>query len=165
MPGAPASLEERFRRIGWTETESGCWEWNGSRAKRGGYGQISGRGTVLKTHRLSHELHIGPIPEGHFVLHSCDNPPCVNPAHLRSGTPEENTADMWSRGRGFHMSASGEFASPAKLTWDQVLEIRSSPETGVALAKRFGVTKSAISSIRTGKTWKTRGEKHGIRQA
>ena len=78
-----------------------CWLWTGS-LNATGYGTIGkgGRGNgIYLAHRVSFELHHGPIPDGLFVIHSCDNPPCVNPAHLRAGTSRDNMQDAISRGR------------------------------------------------------------------
>jgi hypothetical protein len=74
-----------------------CWLWSGSTAK--GYGQMKVDGKVLRTHRVAYEAFHGPIPEDMHILHSCDNPLCVNPAHLRAGTMEQNMADMAARNR------------------------------------------------------------------
>jgi hypothetical protein len=80
---------------------TGCWEYCGCRFKKG-YGNIRVGGKSGKnrgTHRVSYELHIGPIPDGLLVMHSCDNPPCVNPDHLSVGTVADNVADMDAKGR------------------------------------------------------------------
>ncbi len=90
-------VEARFWRH--VATGDGCWLWTGQ-LDRDGYGTITGRGMKpVKAHRLSWELAHGRSPGKLWVLHSCDTPACVNPAHLRLGTPKDNTADMISRGR------------------------------------------------------------------
>jgi len=84
---------------------NGCWVWTASTFRaRNGYGKFNA-GTTAATsktvyaHRFSYELSNGPIPDGLDVLHGCDNPPCVNPNHLRLGTAADNSADMLRRKR------------------------------------------------------------------
>jgi HNH endonuclease len=88
------------RRLGNSEhMPSGCIEFRG-RLNACGYGvlRINGRSTLA--HRAAHELHVGPIPDGLQVLHTCDNPACINPDHLWLGTHTDNMRDMASKGRG-----------------------------------------------------------------
>lgn len=88
-------------------TEAGCWEWQ--RARMGaGYGNTRYQGKTINTHRLSYMLFVGPIPEGMYVLHKCDNPPCVNPEHLWLGTPADNMRDRDAKGRDRFSRARGE---------------------------------------------------------
>lgn len=141
-----------------------CWIWTGG-TNADGYGRIGRAGTKILAHRFSWELHNGPVPDGFHVLHHCDNPPCPNPAHLFLGTDADNVHDMLSKGRGPTGDRSGvrlhpelycgERSSFAKLTEEQVREIRTLPGTLAAIASRFMVTAGTISMIRRGITWKS----------
>lgn len=75
-----------------------CWPWLAAKAG-GGYGVVRIDGVIHKAHRLAYELCIGPIPPGMVVMHTCDNPPCCNPSHLRLGTQRDNVLDMVAKGR------------------------------------------------------------------
>lgn len=77
-----------------------CWVWLRSRSGgRMGYGRVQFRGRLEVAHRVAWTLAIGPIPEGLFVLHKCDNPPCVRPDHLFLGTAQDNSRDRDEKGR------------------------------------------------------------------
>jgi hypothetical protein len=89
---------ERFWKKVTYEPNSGCWLWDAS-ANPKGYGQFVLEGVPLKAHRFAYEMLVGEIPRGEIILHECDNPSCVNPAHLRSGTYKENTSDIINKGR------------------------------------------------------------------
>lgn len=132
-----------------------CWDWPG-RTDTAGYGvfDTSNDGPPILAHIASHRLYnfLDPITaENPFVLHWCDRPPCVHPAHLHAGTKAENNREMVERGR----SAKGEGHSQAKLTEADVLWIRSQTNrTNRELASIFGVSNYAISAIRQRITWK-----------
>jgi HNH endonuclease len=76
----------------------GCWEWTAGRFSTG-YGAFWCDMQLHGAHRVAYELAHGPVPEGLWVLHHCDNPPCVNPEHLHVGTPGLNVAEREARGR------------------------------------------------------------------
>jgi hypothetical protein len=150
------SLEERFWRKVNKRGHDECWEWIGNKAPNG-YGRIQegGKGSShLGAHRVSYKLHFGIIPDGLFVMHSCDNPGCVNPSHLSLGTPKENTADMIAKGRKRVVAPAGERHAKAKLTVADVRFIRSNPHfSHAALARHFGVGTTTVRNVRSGKNW------------
>lgn len=137
---------------------SGCWIWLG-RLTRKGYGELRMFGRTQLAHRVSYCAHHG-IPltsiEGFLIRHRCDVPMCINPAHLEPGSSLDNSNDMVARNR----SCVGSKNSASRLTDEQVLSIRSThvphdKERGSsALAKKYGVSTSAISLIVTGKNWR-----------
>lgn len=78
--------------------DGGCWECFGSDVVGVGHVRLSIEGRRVLAHRLAYETWVGPVPAGLWVLHSCDNPKCINPEHLRVGTRSDNVRDMWQRG-------------------------------------------------------------------
>jgi hypothetical protein len=130
--------------------EDGCWEWTAGKSDAG-YGQIKIDGRMKGAHRLSYELHCGPIPNGVQILHRCDNPGCVRPQHLFLGTHAENMADKAAKGRQTRGSTNGW----AKLTEKEVTAIRAARgRSKLDLAGQFGVSRRQISNILAGKLWK-----------
>jgi hypothetical protein len=139
-----------------------CWPWRGSFSK-GGYGDFSfGRSRKhVKAHQLAYVLTHGEFAgfgerergeHGLCVLHSCGNPACCNPAHLRLGSHDENMQDMITHGR----STRGQRNARAKLSKRQVIAIRAARGRGVlleALADQYGVAISTISRVATGVRW------------
>lgn len=130
-------------------SDTGCWLWTGP--TRTGYGVFYVGSKNRSAHRISYEAFIGPIPKGMHILHSCDNPGCINPAHLRPGTVKENMADREARRR---RSVRGEQIGTSKLTYQDVLDIRNSKEKPAVLAKKYGVHPCHIWVVRKGKAWK-----------
>lgn len=149
-----APMEERFwRRV---EKTNDCWWWRPTRCKNT-YGliQMGGKGTKsITTHRYSYTLHHGEIPDGMLVMHSCDNPACVNPYHLSLGSHKDNVADMIQKGRRGEPKTIGEQNPKAVLNEDKVRYIRSMPNASHAsLARELGVGTSTVRGVRTGRTW------------
>ncbi len=130
-----------------------CWLWTAFR-NGDGYGIIRiNRERTRGTHRVSWELTNGPVPDGLLVLHKCDVPACVNPAHLFLGTNQDNTDDKMRKGR--HHKIVGEQQARAKLTDASVRSIRQekSNSTFRELAQKYGVSKSCIEFVVRGTTW------------
>lgn len=136
--------------------DSGCWEWTGARIGKG-YGELRINGKFHYAHRLAFELANGGIPDGLWVLHDCDNPPCANPAHLYAGTVVDNANDCVSRGRNY-VPTLEQIRSGAKLTVERVLDIRNwKPGCGMTraqLAIKHGVSLACIKAVRSGRNWK-----------
>ena len=132
------------------EPNGECLEWT-RYSNPVGYGKTWAYGKMWRTHRLA--LHLEGIDvRGHYVLHSCDNPLCCNPDHLRLGTQQENMRDMTSRNR--QAKQQGNHNGMAKLTEQDVLDIRDiNGMSQRAIADQYGVTPMAINLIMNRKTW------------
>lgn len=145
--GIGKTPEERF----WSKVNkyNKCWEWMGSKTSKG-YGDASYQNKNVKAHRLAWFFIYGKWPQSN-LLHSCDNPICVNPKHLREGTKYDNSKDMVERGR----STRGTKNPQAKLNEQKVLEIRNLIGTlsYSKIAKQYNVSVSCVQGINNGKIW------------
>jgi hypothetical protein len=139
-----AALRLRFLAFVPARPPGRCWLWAGCK-DRDGYGVISDVGRTLGAHRVSYEMHHRPLPPGSVVMHSCDTPACVNPAHLSLGTKRTNAADMTNKGR-----------RASKLTREQALAIRAraAGESVGQLAAAFEVSESTVRAIVSGRSWR-----------
>lgn len=153
--------EENFSRRFWSKVQKGdgCWVWIGARNKAG-YGNFWLNGFYLNAHVASWIFHFGPVAGGLFVLHQCDNPSCVRPDHLFTGTSQDNTQDMMRKGRHSYTLPPIRFGTnnPAsKLTEDEVCEIRRLYVPGVIsqteVGKRFSVTQGIVGQIIRRERW------------
>jgi hypothetical protein len=129
-----------------------CWIWTGYREDYG-YGRFKVGGQNVKAHRFAFELNGGVIGEM-YVLHRCDNPPCVNPAHLFLGTNADNAADRAAKGR--DADRRGAENGRAKLNEGAVIEIRALRDRGVPLhdiSAMYGVHRSVVGRIVRRELW------------
>lgn len=153
------SPERRIARF-WSKVDKSgeCWVYLYHRAPFG-YGMLWVNKHLVPAHRFSWELSNGLIPKGLWVLHHCDNPPCVRPDHLFLGTPQDNVHDMIAKGRARYVARplKGEANPRAKLTEVQVREIRAHLTAGQRyrdIARQYGVSSGLISHIASGIAWK-----------
>ena len=138
------------------DTNGGCLLWSGY-TNRQGYGDTSVRGRTTRAHRAAWELANGPVPLGLHVLHRCDVPACINPAHLWLGTNADNMTDKVAKGRHRNGDVRGEQCAAAKLTAADVRIVKARLATGEAappIARDFGVSPEAVHGIKHGRTWK-----------
>lgn len=145
--------EDRFwRKV--KRTVDGCWEWQGQIHPRYGYGAYHPKkGVFYRAHRLAYTYANGPIIDGLFVCHRCDNRACCRPSHLFLGTHQENMDDMVRKGRSGTYDKRGEANPFSVLTEATVREILTSDERNAVIARRLGVSKSTISLVRRRVNW------------
>lgn len=163
------TIPPRAYSIFWSRVErtDGCWIWTGRREGRG-YGRFGAAPRRWSAHRLAWTLTYGPIPDGMFVCHRCDNPPCVRPDHLFLGTNSDNLLDASRKGRIASGARNGAYTHPERrqrgeqintaiLTADQVREIRrryASGERQIDIARAFGTRNTNVSRIVRRETWR-----------
>jgi len=155
------SVSDRFwSKVDRSPEPDGCWVWTAA-FFRDGYGRftIDQIRRSVRAPRVAWELTNGPIPDGVFVCHRCDNPPCVRPDHLFLGTAADNNADRSAKGRNGTMPTIAPGNRPSyrtKLTAEQVVEIRqrAASTTATALAREFGVSIASICRILRGESWR-----------
>jgi len=148
--------EERF----WSKVDrrglDECWPWKGCLKGTNNRGNFTIENKNFKPSQMAWTLIKGPIPEGLFVCHTCDNGWCTNPDHLFLGTPKDNSSDRASKGR--NADQRGEKNPRAKLTDARVREIKEQYASGnvsqANLGEIFGVSRSTIESILNGYRWK-----------
>lgn len=166
------TVKQRFDSAYKEDPITGCWVWQkGLTEKR--YGQFSINGSGIRAHRASWEIHNGPIPDGIFVCHKCDNPPCVNPSHLFLGTVIDNRRDASRKGRipkptrdffdNKQRFFRGELHPNAQFAVKDIVEIRAYPKVrgaSVVIAKRFGCASITIWEILKERAWRPLNCKH-----
>ena len=123
-----------------------CWNWSGDKVR--GYGRfLLVTGFKVTASRASYILANGAVPDGLYVCHKCDNPSCCNPAHLYAGTSEQNAIDREVRNRSKPRSGH-------KINEETAMKIFEAVGTQEAIAAKFGVSRSYVSMVKSGKRWK-----------
>ena len=157
----------RIQRNSYIDFKTGCWNWAGTmkgKSKLKRYGSLTigsrsdGSRRQVSAHRYSYEVFVGFIPEGMFVCHKCDNPSCVNPDHLFTGTRQDNIDDREVKGRNKPRDFGKHEQHPnAILSWKDVKAIRSKYNKIrgeiQALADQYKVDRKTVSDIVNMKTW------------
>lgn len=127
-----------------------CWKWTAGTFTRG-YGCFWLDGRMRLAHRCSWGIAYGKPPDDLCVLHTCDNPPCVNPSHLFLGTDKDNTRDMFEKGR--QNRVKGMAHPRCKLTENQVKSIYNDSRRHSQIAEDYGIHQTQISRIKRGVSW------------
>ncbi len=144
--------KELKRFFSYVHKTNTCWLWSGCKGYNG-YGQTYYRGRKERSHRLSYAFFNGKLEPGLVIMHTCDNPSCVNPKHLRQGTAKANTIDCSNKQR----LLKGEQQKQSKLKKVDILKIKKLYKEGLSCAKigeRFDVSHTNIWFILTGKKWR-----------
>ena len=137
-----AKLKKRFFDKVDKRGKDECWNWTAS-TRNSGYGRIGYNGKVVSAHRLSWIIHNGPIPEGKWILHKCDNKLCVNPNHLYAGTPGDNNYDTAKR-------TSPKSGRISRFSLEDIQEIKrlySNRITQKIISEKFGCSRVHITHI------------------
>ena len=156
-PLSPEHLAQRLANALDDAQEGSCWEWKRTKNYYG-YGTLTVNGKTIFAHRLAYQLGVGDIPTGLQVLHSCDNPSCINPQHLHLGTGSDNMKECYDRGRSKikPVSFKGESNGSAKLSKKDVVVIKSLIAHGEKqhkVAAEFNISQAQVSNIVLGKGW------------
>lgn len=151
------NTEKGFWEKAVQDRDTGCLIWSGG-LNRDGYGRFRFNGIRYLSHRLAWILIKGEISEGLLVCHKCNNPPCINPLHLKLGTDADNQAYSYECGRSVDPPKhEGETHPSAKLTEQGVVLLRRMMEEGcsnVEISRLVGVNHQTVSKIRHRKLWK-----------
>jgi len=139
----------------------GCHIWTGNRPG-GRYGHVKVNGKTRLVHRVVYELTKGPVPDGHWVLHTCDEEGCGNPEHVYAGTPRQNVLDKMARGHGGfgelhgrHILAEADVRAILAVAATWPTWTRYSPRGAMqTLARRYGVSRMTIFRVVTRRNWK-----------
>lgn len=147
IPELTADIIEKFENNVFYASPCGCHYWTRPLHKSG-YAYLYFKGTTYLVSRLAYTIYKGPIPQGFYICHHCDNPACVNPNHLFAGTPKQNVIDMLNKKR--NTPLRGENNGQAKLSnkqADEVKRLHKEGKTQVEISRIFGVHKSTIHLI------------------
>jgi hypothetical protein len=144
------SIRRRLEEKSIPEPNSGCLLWFGA-YHQFGYGRLNIDGEIISAHCLSYAVSNGIVGASDQVLHRCDVPSCINPAHLYLGDDKQNAADRMARGR--NPCRKGENAGRAKLTDEQVRAIRADPRSLRKIAAAYGISKGPVTAIKAGRSW------------
>lgn len=151
-----SAADKKLLKWWYTVSETGCWEWRG-RLTAKGYGRFSAHGIAYLAHRFFYFQFNGDIPEGHLVLHKCDNRKCVNPQHLFTGTDADNMLDCEQKGR-FHQKRRVGYVPPnRKISEIDALEAKKLIDSGhslISITKKLGIPRHILSDIKRNKSYK-----------
>jgi hypothetical protein len=141
-----------------TVKSPGCWKWIGGKNRHNGKGRVwdPDRRKHVSAPRAAWEINHGPIPEGMYVCHHCDNPNCVRPSHLFLGTPSDNMQDAIRKGRLWQPDTRGERHGGRVLTAAMVINMRRMHRGGLSCAKisrHLGIKLGTVYNAVSGRRW------------